>query len=132
MSALPHWLVVAAGGALGASARHGVGRLAFHAFGPGYPWGTVIANVAGSTLMGLFIGALAARSGTPEGARLFFAVGFLGAFTTMSTFSLDVVTLFERKAYASAAGYASLSLLGSVGGLVLGLAAARLLARGLS
>lgn len=126
------WIAVAAGGALGASARHGVGRIALRAFGPDFPWATVIVNIAGSTLMGLFIGALVARSGTPETARAFFAVGFLGAFTTMSTFSLDVVTLFERKAYAAAGGYAALSLAGSVLGLVLGLVVARLIARSLA
>lgn len=131
MSGLAAWIAVAAGGAVGASARYGVGRLAAHAFGSSYPYATLIVNIVGSAAMGALVVALAHRaSGVSEAMRAFLAVGVLGAFTTMSTFSLDVVTLWERKAHFAAATYAAASFVGAIGGLVLGLLVARCLVRG--
>lgn len=120
-------LLVMTGGAAGAGARHLVGRWTLHAFGPGYPWGTLAVNVAGGLLMGLLVGTLA-RTGGGEGARLLLGVGVLGGFTTFSAFSLEAAHMIERGALASALGYVAASVVGAIAALFAGLALTRGLA----
>ena len=109
------WLWVALGGALGAVSRYGVGLIAVRAWGTNLPLGTVLVNLVGSFLMGLAVPLLLAKAGTSEALRLALAVGFLGSFTTFSTFSLDTLALLET----GRPGWALANALGSV---VLGLA----------
>jgi len=123
-----HLLLVAAGGALGAAARHLVNLAAFRLLGPGVPAGTLVVNILGSLLMGLLIGWLVARTTDPgggQGLRLFLATGVLGGFTTFSAFSLDAVLLWERGAAAIALGYVALSVVGALAALGAGLWLAR-------
>ena len=115
-----HLLLVMAGGALGAGARHLVGGWALARFGPGFPWGTLTVNLAGGLLMGLLAGWLV-RTGGSEDARLFLAVGILGGFTTFSAFSLETWNLMARGGYGPAAFYVGASVAGSVLLLFLGL-----------
>jgi len=113
------FLLVGLGGAVGSMARYGVGRLVGVT---GFPVATLVVNVVGSLLMGVLVGWLART--TPawsEEARLLLATGVLGGFTTFSTFSLDAITLIERGEVAQASAYIALSLLLSLGALVLGL-----------
>ncbi len=117
---MPHFLLVMAGGAIGAAMRHGLSRWTLHQFGPGLPWGTLAANIAGGLAMGVLAG-LFARFGGSEGWRLFLGVGILGGFTTFSAFSLDTVVMIERGQIGIAALYALVSVIGSVGALFLGL-----------
>jgi len=119
------WLAVAAGGAIGAMARHGVSRAALHLLGPNFPWGTLAANICGSFAMGLLIVWLAGREPSSPALRAFLTVGLLGAFTTFSTFSLDVVTLYRDRTLTIAGAYLIASIVFSVGGLLAGLAAGR-------
>lgn len=119
-----HLLLVMAGGAVGAGLRHLVGRAALALAGPGWPWGTLIVNLAGGLAMGLLVGTLA-RTGGSENARLLLGVGVLGGFTTFSAFSLDVAAMIQRGAIAAAALYAAASLIGSVAALFAGLALTR-------
>jgi len=116
-------LQVALGGAIGASARYltnvGVMRLV----GPGYPYGTLVANVFGSFLMGVLVVALARRGGNELAPLLM--TGFLGGFTTFSAFSLDTLTLFERGETGLAASYVVASVALSLAAIVLGLVIAR-------
>lgn len=114
---------VAAGGAVGASARYLTGVAVMRAVGPGFPVGTLLVNVVGSFLMGALVVALAHLGGTRLAPLL--AVGVLGGFTTFSSFSLDAITLLERGAAGQAAGYVLASVLLSLGALGAGLAAAR-------
>ena len=115
-------LIVAAGGALGAALRYGVGVCALRLFpASNWPWGTLAVNVLGGLLMGLLAGWLAFRGGAQgETIRLFAAVGLLGGFTTFSAFSLEAYTLFERGEIAQAATYVALSVVLSIGALILG------------
>nr|WP_221237081.1 fluoride efflux transporter CrcB [Roseospira goensis] len=113
--------VVAAGGAVGAVARYLVTSAVPRWLGHGFPWGTLVVNIAGSLLMGLLIEVLARRWSAPVEARVFLVTGGLGAFTTFSTFSLDVVTLWERGAFGSAALYAGGSVVAGVTALLAGL-----------
>ncbi|MDH3473947.1 MAG: fluoride efflux transporter CrcB [Rhodospirillales bacterium] len=114
-------LVVAAGGAFGAVFRYLVYVLAGLAFGTGFPFGTLIVNIVGSFVMGVLAEGMAlAWEFTPE-ARLFLTVGILGAFTTFSTFSLDVAVLYERGRLGLVAGYILISVICSIGALFAGL-----------
>ncbi len=116
------WIAVAAGGALGAMARHGVSKTALHFLGPNFPWGTLAANIAGSFAMGVLIVWLAAREPSSPALRAFLTVGLLGAFTTFSTFSLDVVALYRDRTILIAGAYLLASVILSVSGLLAGLA----------
>ena len=83
---------IAAGGALGALLRYGLAGLIQKAVGSPFPWGTVTVNVIGSLMMGVCWEYLF-RSPASPALRGFIVVGFLGAFTTFSTFSLETVLL---------------------------------------
>ncbi len=85
------WLLVMVGGSLGAASRYGVGLLTARLWGTGFPWGTMVVNLAGCFLIGLLF-ALADRSRllTPD-VRLLLITGYLGALTTFSSFSLETV-----------------------------------------
>jgi CrcB protein len=120
-------VLVMAGGAVGAGARHLVGRAALAAFGPGWPWGTLIVNVAGGLAMGLLVGVLA-RMAAAEPWRLLIGVGVLGGFTTFSSFSLDTIVMIERGAWAAALSYVALSVVASIAALAAGLGFTRALA----
>lgn len=120
---MTRFLLVAAGGALGAVARYGAGR--FLPMG-GWPWATLAVNVVGGLLMGLLTGWLAFRGGAgQESIRLFAAVGVLGGFTTFSAFSLETAQMIERGRLAPAAAYVALSVVLSVAALFAGLMIAR-------
>ncbi|RMF66297.1 MAG: fluoride efflux transporter CrcB [Alphaproteobacteria bacterium] len=97
-------LAVAAGGAIGAVLRwlmaSGVQRLA----GGAFPWGTFAVNALGSLLLGFLFVWLIERSTAGELARLAITVGFLGAFTTFSTYSLESVRLLQEGAFGMALG----------------------------
>ena len=114
-------LLVAIGGALGSVCRYLVGIGAGRLFGPDFPYGTMIVNVVGSFAMGLFIELLALRFDGSANLRLLVAVGVLGGFTTLSSFSLDTVMLFERGATVAAVVYAAGSIALSLAALVAGL-----------
>lgn len=112
-------LLVMAGGAVGAGARHLVGRAMLARLGPAWPWGTLTVNVVGGLLMGLLAGALA--RGAAEPWRLLLGVGVLGGFTTFSAFSLETVAMIERGAIVPALGYVLVSVAGSLVALGAGL-----------
>lgn len=113
------FLLVGLGGALGAVARFAAGRAIGAAAVP-VPAATLLVNVAGGLLMGVLAGWVASRGGA-DAWRLFLGVGVLGGFTTFSAFSLDMVMMLERGAWALAAGYAAASVLLSVGATSAGL-----------
>ncbi len=120
---------VALGGAVGASGRYLLGGFTLRVMGPGFPYGTLAANVLGGLLMGLLVGWLAFKGSTlVDGAanlRLFLGVGVLGGFTTFSAFSLEAVRMIETKAFGMAAGYISASVALSILALFIGLIIAR-------
>ena len=115
---------VMVGGAIGAGARHLVGQILLARLGPGFPWWTLSVNIAGSLMMGLLIGWLA-RSGGSDQARLFLGVGVLGGFTTFSSFSMEVWTLFERGQMAQAAAYVGASVIIGIAACGVGMAMMR-------
>ncbi|WP_350334679.1 fluoride efflux transporter CrcB [Coralliovum pocilloporae] len=122
---MTHLLLVALGGAFGASLRYLSGVAALKLVGPGFPWGTVFVNAVGSLVMGVFIGLLALKFSDNTELRLFVATGLLGGFTTFSAFSLDAVTLWARGAMMEAALYVFGSVVVAIGFLVVGLLLSR-------
>lgn len=118
---MPPLMQVAIGGAAGASLRYLVVEAAVRRFGPDFPWGTVVVNLLGSFVMGILAVTLTPR----EGATPFLMAGLLGGFTTYSAFSLDTFALFERGEYVGALGYVALTLVGAIGGCVVGVVLAR-------
>ena len=120
-------LFVAAGGALGATARYLVGVAVGRLLGGEFPWWTLTVNVLGCLLMGLLIEAMALRWTVSHDLRAFLTVGLLGGFTTFSAFATDFALLFERNDYVSAGLYLIASVVLSIVALFAGLAIVRAL-----
>ncbi|GHA94631.1 putative fluoride ion transporter CrcB [Algimonas arctica] len=118
------YLLIALGGGIGAMGRHGLGQLTFRVFGPGFPVGTLAANVLGGLLMGLLAGWLATKDGG-QNLRLLLGVGLLGGFTTFSAFSLDAFLMFEKGRYGVLAAYVGGSVILAIAAIAVGLLIAR-------
>ena len=123
---MPLLLYVALGGALGAVARYGITGWVVRGVGASFPWGTLVVNVVGSFLLGFSVRYLEFMVASPE-LRAAVAVGFLGAFTTFSTYSYETVVLLQEGAWGRAATYALGSLIIGVLFVFAGFAAAQLL-----
>jgi CrcB protein len=117
MRPLYAFLAVGAGGAIGSILRYAITVWMVGRIGPGFPWHTLLINVAGS----FFIGAIAAYAQSSAGLSpylsAFVMVGVLGGFTTFSTFSFDVLTLASEGAAGLAVAYCA-------GSVILGITAA--------
>ncbi|MEI6280316.1 MAG: CrcB family protein, partial [Verrucomicrobiae bacterium] len=107
------YLAVMAGGAAGVGARMFLSNWIANAFGSAFPWGTLIVNVSGCVIIGIFTGLTG-----PDGAfmtsplvRQVVAIGVLGGFTTYSSFSLQTITLLADGELLYAAGNIALTLL---------------------
>jgi CrcB protein len=122
-----HLLLACAGGALGAGLRYLVNVGTLRLLGAGFPWGTVIVNVAGSFAMGLLIEALALRYNGSIEMRTLLATGLLGGFTTFSAYSLDFAVLLQRGEHLAAAIYLIGTVIVAVLALFAGLSAGRML-----
>jgi CrcB protein len=121
-------MAIGCGGFVGAVSRHFVAEAVTRLLGSGFPWGILTTNVLGGLLMGILVETLALKASLPHEVRLFLATGVLGGFTTFSTFSLEVMLLYERGETGLALLYAVVSVVLSVGALALGLTLVRWLA----
>lgn len=111
-------LAVGIGGATGALARYWASGWVQGLAGGFFPWGTLSVNVAGSLALGFALVWLQAAVSSPE-LRELVAIGFLGSFTTFSTFSFEAMTLIRDGEWWQAAGY-------TIGSVALGLLAVTL------
>lgn len=118
-------LTIALGGAIGSVMRYLLMGRVGHWLGLGFPYGTLVVNIAGSFMMGVLIVVFARMASVPQHAQAFFTVGVLGGFTTFSTFSLDIATLLERGDYAPSLLYILASVAGGIAAIFLGLMIAR-------
>ncbi|WP_328464657.1 fluoride efflux transporter CrcB [Actinoplanes sp. NBC_00393] len=114
-------LLVALGAAAGAPLRYLTDRFFQVRYGPAFPWGTLVVNVAGSFALGLV---LAVPLG--PGVVALLGTGFCGALTTYSTFSWETLTLARRGEIVTAIGYPLLSITAGLGAAHLGGALAQL------
>jgi CrcB protein len=123
------YLWVGLGGFVGANARYALGVWIVGRFGAGFPLHTLLINVSGSFLIGVLLILLTERLALDPAWRLLLVVGFLGGYTTFSSYTFEALALAEAGEWLSAAWY----VLGSNGlGLMaafLGIVLARVLAR---
>ncbi|MBP7961746.1 MAG: fluoride efflux transporter CrcB [Caldilineaceae bacterium] len=89
------FLVIALGAALGANARYFVGQWAGERFGSAYPYGTFLVNVTGSLVLGFLLTLGMGKINLSPELRLFLAVGFLGSYTTFSSYAVESFALFQ-------------------------------------
>ncbi|MEH6649788.1 MAG: fluoride efflux transporter CrcB [Motiliproteus sp.] len=118
-------LMVALGGACGAMARYWVSGFVVNNTSHYLPLGTLTVNVVGSMLMGVCFVVIMEKAQLPPVTRQLLMVGFLGAFTTFSTFSLETLTMIQQGHIMSALIYISLSVLCCIAALAAGLWFAR-------
>lgn len=111
------YLYVAIGGSLGAILRF----LSMNLIGlTHFPYGTFIVNVTGSFLIGAFLSYESNIASLPHELKLLFVVGFLGAFTTFSTFSMDSIHLIQKSEYLKSFLYITGSLALSFTAFIIG------------
>jgi CrcB protein len=91
-----NWLAVAIGGALGSVARYALSSWIFDITSNKFPYATLIVNVAGSFVMGILFVLIVERAVLPAEMRSLLMIGFIGAFTTFSAFSLDALGLWQN------------------------------------
>jgi CrcB protein len=100
---------IAVGGALGAPARYEVSQL-IHVAKDSFPWATFVTNLSGAFVLGMFLTFVLERVPPTRYLRPFFAIGFLGAFTTFSTMAVETVTLARDGFVVLGVGYVVVSV----------------------
>jgi fluoride exporter len=118
-------LAIAGGGALGAVLRFSMSSNIYRVLGREFPYGTLAVNVLGSLLMGLFFILIIERGALSAEWRSVIMIGFLGAFTTFSTFSIETLSLLESGELSRAALNIFLSVALCLGATWLGLVIGR-------
>ena len=115
------WILLALGGGAGAVARFTISTRVYSRTGPGFPWGTFVVNALGSFLLGVVMTGLA---DTPLGTQLIalLAIGFLGDFTTFSTFAYESVMLARDGQWRRALVYLLGSTASALAAVMVGLA----------
>ncbi|PLX66101.1 MAG: fluoride efflux transporter CrcB [Denitrovibrio sp.] len=119
-------LLIGMGGFLGAVSRYYVSKGSAVLLGNKIPYGTLMVNIIGSFLLGLIFTLSVEKLAISENMRFFIAVGFLGAFTTFSTFSVESLYLIEDGAYTSAIIYIMGNLVLSLSAAFIGILIARM------
>lgn len=119
------YLAIAFGGSVGAVARYWVSTTTYYWLGDNFPYGTLAVNVIGSIVLGFLTIILADRLNLSNEIRLGLTVGFLGAFTTFSSFALDTVYLLDSGAILKAVSYGLLSVVLCLLGVWAGIFAAK-------
>lgn len=117
-------ITVALGGAMGAVSRFLVGNIVGKALGSAWPYGTFIINIVGCFCMGVLMTVIVERQLLPAAWRLFLCVGFLGGFTTFSSFGYETISLINNgkllEAFAYVGGSVLLGLLAAAIGVYVG------------
>ena len=121
------YVAISVGAVLGANARYFIGGWLSDRFGSSFPVGTLVINVTGSFVIGLFLALIGERFIVADWWRPLVAIGFLGSYTTFSTFSFETLAL----AQAGSWGLAALNVAGSVAGSLVGVYLGTVLARAL-
>jgi fluoride exporter len=114
--------MLATGATLGSFARFGLVEWTSLFLGRAFPYGTLLVNVLGSFVLGLFLTLATGRLAVSPNTRILVATGFCGSFTTFSTFSYQVVHLLQEGNYVAGVVYPLISLVGGVLAVLLGIA----------
>jgi fluoride exporter len=120
------YVAISIGAVLGANARFFVGGWIAERWGTSFPFGTFVINVTGSLLIGVIL-TLASDRLTPDWFRPLLAIGFLGSYTTFSTFSFETLALVQGGSFGLAAVNIALSVGGALAGVYAGVVLARLI-----
>jgi CrcB protein len=123
------YLAIALGGSLGAVCRYWVSSSTYNWLGTDFPFGTLMVNVSGSFLMGFLVILLTEKLSVSEELKFALLVGFLGSYTTFSTFAMDGLNWMNNGAVIKVAVYVLVSVFGSLLGVWMGYLGARLLIR---
>jgi CrcB protein len=107
------YLLIGIGGFLGCNARYLVGGWIIERYGTSFPYGTMVINVSGSFIIGFFLALITERFIVHPNWRLFVVIGFLGGYTTFSSFSFETFALIQERSFF-------LALANAVGSVVLG------------
>lgn len=118
-------VAIGGGAVLGANARYLVGVAVEQRWGSAFPWSTLLINVAGSFVLGFYLTWVTERFVGRPTTRLFVATGFIGSFTTLSTFSYETVQLLQRGELLHAVAYAGATLLAGLLAVAVGIGLAR-------
>jgi CrcB protein len=121
------YLAVALGGSLGAISRYITVLFAQNVWGLRFPYGTLIVNTSGSFLAGFFLTLLIGRFNAEEYWRLFFFTGFLGAYTTFSSFAAESLFMIEKGQWSKLIANILVNNVGSLTMVLLGTFLARYL-----
>jgi fluoride exporter len=120
------YVAIAVGAMLGANLRFLVGNWAADQFGADFPYGTLLINVSGAFVIGIVLSFIGERVGISPLWRLFFVTGFLGGYTTFSSYTWEVLTLVQDGDWLPAAAYVLGSNVVGLVGVWLGVVVARL------
>ncbi len=122
--AMVRFLLISLGAILGANARYWLGGWAAEKFGASFPYGTLIINLSGSFILGFFLTLIGERFIVDPAWRWLIAIGFLGSYTTFSTYTYESLTLLlsgqARLGWLNLLGSAFFGALASLGGILLG------------
>ena len=118
------FLAISLGGILGANARYLISLYVAERFGTAFPYGTFLINVTGSLVIGFFLTLAVEKLAIDPLWRLFFATGFLGAYTTFSTYTYEAAVLLRAGSYGPALLYLFGSVLVGMVGVFAGILAA--------
>jgi CrcB protein len=117
------YVLVAFGGAVGASARYGIGNWVISRVGPAFPFHTMLINISGSFTIGVLMVLLTERLVADPAWRLLLVVGFLGGYTTFSSYTFEAISLVEEGDWLPALWYVLgsniLGLIAAYSGMVL-------------
>lgn len=119
------FLAISIGAVAGANARYLIGGWIADRWGTSFPVGTLVINVTGSLLIGLVLTVVTERVIAPAWVRPLLAIGFLGSYTTFSTFSYETLALARDGSWLAAGGNVVLSVAASLVGVYLGVLLAR-------
>ncbi|MEJ1095330.1 MULTISPECIES: CrcB family protein [unclassified Pseudoxanthomonas] len=114
------WLLVAAGGALGGALRYTISGWVAQRVGETFPWGTLVVNASGAFLLALLMGSPIFSGAPSNGAWLLLGVGVIGSYTTVSSLSLQTLSLAREGQVRVAVAYVGLSVVTGVAAGALG------------
>lgn len=124
---MSNYFLIGVGGAAGALARYAVAATIQSRIPSTFPWGTFVVNVSGCFVMGVVASVLLDRVTSPIGLRFLLAVGFLGAYTTFSTFELETFRAITARAWLVGSANVAGSVVAGYGALWAGVMLGRLL-----